>query len=161
MGGAIAQTYALTYPHKLTGLILSSTGARLRVLPSTLALWQHATMGRAVNVYNRTAYSDKSTMDVVRKGWIEQRKTDPRVRLGDFQACDRFDVMAKISNIHVPTLVLCGNDDVVTPPKYAAYLQANIPGAELVIIPDAGHALYFEQSSAMIQAMRTFLTRLG
>lgn len=160
MGGAIAQTYALQYPHKLKGIVLSSTGARLRVPPATLDLWRDASMGRAVNVYGRTSYSDKTSMDIVQKGWMEQRKTDPRVRLGDFRACDRFDMMAAIKNIHVPTLVVCGSDDVVTPPKYAEYLSTNIPGAQLAMIPDAGHASYVEQPEALSQVLTAFLDRL-
>jgi pimeloyl-ACP methyl ester carboxylesterase len=160
MGGAIALTYALKSPGKLTGIVLSSTGARLRVLPDTLDMWKQASMGRAVNAYTRTAYSEKTSMDIVRQGWMEQRKTDPRVRHGDFQVCDRFDLMQQIKDIAVPTLVLCGTDDVVTPPKYAQYLQANIPGARLVMLPDAGHAAYAEQPEAMAKALAAFLTDL-
>jgi pimeloyl-ACP methyl ester carboxylesterase len=161
MGGAIAQVYALTYPDKLAGIVLSSTGARLRVLPETLELWKQASMGRAVNVYTRTAYSEKTSMDIVRRGWMEQRKTDPRVRYGDYQVCDRFDLMQEIRGIKVPTLVLGGADDVVTPPKYAEYLQANIPGARLEILPDAGHVTYFEQPEAMAKALLSFLSGLA
>ncbi|GIX46940.1 MAG: alpha/beta hydrolase [Candidatus Tectimicrobiota bacterium] len=161
MGGAIAQVYALRHPEKLRGLVLSSTGARLRVLPETLALWKDAAMGRPVNVYTRVAYSDKTPMEVVRRGWMEQRKTDPRVRLGDLLACDRFDYMEAIKAIRVPTLVLCGTDDVVTPPKYAEYLQRQIPGAQLVMIPDAGHITYLEQPQAVTKAIADFLAQLA
>jgi pimeloyl-ACP methyl ester carboxylesterase len=160
MGGAIAQAYALQHPGKLTGLVLSSTGARLRVLPDTLHLWKQAALGRAVPVYGRTAYSDKTPMDIVRKGWMEQRQTDPYVRYGDYQVCDGFDLMQRLKDITVPTLVLGGTDDVVTPPKYAAYLQNNIPGARLEMIPAAGHVAYFEQPAAMAQALATFLASL-
>ena len=131
------------------------------MLPATLDLWRDASMGRAVNVYGRTSYSDKTSMDIVRQGWVEQRKTDPRVRLGDFRACDVFDRMAAIQNIAVPTLVVCGADDVVTPPKYAQYLSAQIPGAQLAMIPDAGHASYAEQPEALSQALTAFLDRLS
>jgi pimeloyl-ACP methyl ester carboxylesterase len=160
MGGAIAQMYALKHPDTLAGLVLSSTGARLRVLPETLELWQHASMGRPVNAYSRAAYSEKTSMDIVRKGWMEQRKTDPRVRHGDYVVCDHFDLMAQIKEIKPPTLVLCGSDDVVTPPKYAEFMRANIPGAQLEMIPDAGHAVYFEQPEAMARALMTYLSGL-
>jgi pimeloyl-ACP methyl ester carboxylesterase len=160
MGGAIAQMYALQHPDKLTGIVLSGTGARLRVLSETLELWKHASMGRAVNAYTRTSYSDQTAMDIVRQGWMEQRKTDPRVRHGDYLVCDRFDLMQQIKAINVPTLVLCGSDDVVTPPKYAQYLQASIPGAHLEMIPAAGHMSYLEQPEVMTRAISTFLSSL-
>lgn len=161
MGGAMAQAYALKYPQALSGLVLSSTGARLRVAPSTLELWEHAAMGRPVNTYGRSAYSDKTDMAIVRQGWMEQRKTDPRVRLGDYQACDRFDLMHRTQDIEVPTLVLGGLDDVVTPVKFAEYLHQRIPGAQLTMIPDAGHASYVEQPDAVVQALSTFLASLS
>lgn len=160
MGGAIALLYALKHPDKLRGVVLSSTGARLRVHPDTLELWKQASMGRPVQAYSRTAYSDKTAMDIVRKGWGEQRKTDPRVRYGDYVVCDHFDVMDQLHAIRVPTLVLGGTDDVVTPPKYAEYLQAHIPGAQRHMIPDAGHVAYFEQPEAMAQALGRFLEAL-
>lgn len=160
MGGALALLYALKYPEKLNGIVLSSTGARLRVLPATLELWKDASMGRPVNAYSRVAYSDKTPMEIVRQGWMEQRKTDPRVRYGDYLVCDRFDLMGRVREVRVPTLVLGGTDDVVTPPKYAEYLQANIPGAEREMIPDAGHASYFEQPEAVAKALSGFLDRL-
>ncbi|MBM3224476.1 MAG: alpha/beta hydrolase [Candidatus Tectomicrobia bacterium] len=160
MGGAIAQLYALTHPGKLAGLVLSSTGARLRVAPAILQLWQDASMGKAVNVYGRSSYSDKTSMDIVRQGWGEQRKTDPRVRLGDFVACDRFDAMARLPEITVPTLVLGGTDDVITPPRYTAYLHQHISGAQLTMIPDAGHIGYAEQPEAMASALLAFLAQL-
>lgn len=160
MGGAIAQCYAHTHPKKLVGLVLSSTGARLRVHPDTLQLWKDASMGRPVHVYSRAAYSDKTPMDIVRRGWAEQRKTDPRVRLGDYQVCDRFDMMDQLKEIRVPTLVLGGTDDVVTPPKYAEYLQQQIPGARLVMLPAAGHIGYAEQPEAMANALAAFLATL-
>lgn len=160
MGGAIAQLYALTHPHKLSALVLSSTGARLRVAPEALQLWQDAAMGKAVNVYSRAAYSPATSMEIVRQGWLEQRKTDPRVRHGDFVVCDRFDLMGQIQKIALPTLVLGGTDDVVTPPKYVEYLQQQIPGARLTMIPDAGHISYAEQPEAMVNALSNFLATL-
>lgn len=161
LGGAVAQTYALKHPDKLTGLVLSGTGARLRVLPQTLELWQNAAKGRAVDAYTRGSYSNKTSMDIVRRGWMEQRKTDPRVRHGDYQICDRFDLMHQIQDISVPTLVLCGTDDVMTPPMYAEYLRDHIPGAHLEMIYDAGHASYLEQPDVMAQALLKFLDRLS
>ncbi len=160
MGGAIAQAYALKYPEQLLGVVLSSTGARLRVAPATLSLWEDASNGLPVETYSRTSYSDKTDIAIVRKGWAEQDKTEARVRLGDYQVCDRFDLMNRTQDINVPTLVLGGADDVVTPVKYAEYLHQRIPGSQLTIIPDAGHASYFEQPDAVVRALSTFLASL-
>jgi pimeloyl-ACP methyl ester carboxylesterase len=75
----------------------------------------------------------------------------------DFAACDKFDVMDELAGIGCPTLVLCGGDDKLTPAKYARYLRDNIPGAELAIIPQAGHMVMMERPSLVNDAIERFL----
>ena len=57
----------------------------------------------------------------------EMLKINPEVTYGDFIACDRFDRMKEVEGIHCPTLILCGADDRLTPPKYSQYLHERIP----------------------------------
>jgi pimeloyl-ACP methyl ester carboxylesterase len=62
-------------------------------------------------------------------------------------------------SIKVPTLVLAGAKDV----QFLAatdYMAAKIPGAEKVIIPDAGHAANIDQPEAFNRAVRAFLDRV-
>src|SRR5256885_12967955 len=47
----------------------------------------------------------------------------------DLQACDAFDVMSRISTVQAPTLVICGEEDQLTPPKYSRFLGQRIAGA--------------------------------
>jgi pimeloyl-ACP methyl ester carboxylesterase len=61
----------------------------------------------------------------------------------------------------VPTLVLAGSDDEITPSAAAAAMAAAIPGARLVEIAGAGHLATLEEPSATTEALRTFLSRLG
>ena len=42
---------------------------------------------------------------------------------GDFEACDTFDIMNEIGRITLPTLIIVGRDDEMTPVKYAEYLN--------------------------------------
>ena len=58
--------------------------------------------------------------------------------------------------IAVPTLVVCGEHDEMTPAA-AAPLAARIPDARLVVIPDAGHALPTDQPQRYVAALRTHL----
>ena len=56
----------------------------------------------------------------------------------------RPDRRADLPNIRVPTLVLVGEEDVVTPPAEAQAMADAIPGARLDVIPDAGHLAPYE-----------------
>jgi 3-oxoadipate enol-lactonase len=61
--------------------------------------------------------------------------------------------------ISVPTLLVFGEDDRLTPPAIGRAMQAKIPGAQLVIIPTAGHLSNIEQPEAFNQAVLDFLLK--
>lgn len=160
MGGAIAQTFALTHPERLAGLVLVGTGVRLRVLPRVLALFRDdAAAGRGLVA--DLSYSPETPPGLVTEAEDALRETPALVTLGDFLACDRFDLMAEIGRVRTPTLVVVGRDDRLTPPKYAAHLAAQIAGARLVEVADAGHFPQLEQPHGLNAALRAFLAGLS
>jgi 3-oxoadipate enol-lactonase len=67
------------------------------------------------------------------------------------------DFRAILPHINVPTLVIVGDEDVVTPPPEAEFLARNIPGAKLVTIPGAGHLTNIEKPEAFNAALEAFL----
>jgi pimeloyl-ACP methyl ester carboxylesterase len=157
MGGAIGQHLALHSPSRVEKLVLVGSGARLRVLPSLLkGLLED--FPATVDMMLSWAYSGQTPVDVVRLGQEEWLENPPQVVHDDFAACDRFDVMGRVGEIGCPTLVICGEDDRLTPAKYAHYLRENIPQATLAIIPQAGHMVMVEQGEAVNRAIEDFLT---
>ena len=62
---------------------------------------------------------------------------------------DRPDSRADLPAIAVPTLVLVGAEDALTPPALAEEIAAGIPTAELAIIPESGHASTLEQPESV------------
>ena len=82
------------------------------------------------------------------------------VTIGDFQACDAFDVMARLGEIRIPALVIGGSADQMAPPKYADYLAAHLPRARRVAIEGAGHMVHAERPREVNAAIRGFLTEL-
>jgi pimeloyl-ACP methyl ester carboxylesterase len=156
MGGAISQYLALEHRQRVEGLVLVDTGARLRVLPSFLeGLLED--FPSTVEMMLGWAYSSDCPPDLRQLGRNEWLENEPSVVHGDFAACDNFDVMGRLDRIGCPTLVLCGEDDRLTPPKYAHFLQGNIPGASLTVIPHAGHMVMLEQPELVNQAIEEFL----
>ena len=82
------------------------------------------------------------------------------VEHNDLSACDKFDVMARVEEIAIPALVIVGANDVMTPVRYAEYLGRELPDAEVVVVPDAGHFVTLEQPEAVNDAIARFLARL-
>lgn len=159
MGGAVAQAFALAYPEHLAGLILVGTGARLRVLPKIFELLERD-YPEGVRFLIQLGVSLATPAELREALFRDTLRTPQAVTLGDFQACDAFDVMERVNAIRVPTLVICGTDDRLTPPKYARFLQDRIPGARLTLIPEAGHFVQLERPDETTAAMRAFVAAL-
>jgi 3-oxoadipate enol-lactonase len=87
---------------------------------------------------------------------IEALRVEPYKQA--LQAITTTDFRAVLPHINVPTLVIVGDEDVVTPPADAEFLTRAIRGAKLVTIPGAGHLTNIEQPEAFNAALETFLS---
>lgn len=156
LGGAVALALALAYGPELSGLILVGTGARLRVLPSIL----EATLTQPKEAHQGlTALAiAEANRETVMSGLLrDQKEPGPIILHRDLAACDGFDCMARLSEIHLPTLIICGIDDRLTPVKYSQYLHDHLQNSTLRIIPNAGHYVMREQPAAVNQTIREWL----
>ncbi len=161
MGGAIVQHLAIHYPERVLALGLVGTGARLPVNPLILeGTAQEDTFPATVETIVKWSFAPQTDERLRQLAAQRMAETRPTVLHGDFLACDRFDVREQIEAITCPTLVLCGAEDKMTPPRYAEYLAEHIPQAQLVIVPDAGHMVMLEQPEAVAEALRKFLDTL-
>jgi pimeloyl-ACP methyl ester carboxylesterase len=160
MGGAVAQRYALDYGDGVKALVLISTGARLRINPELLEAAREMVTGR-LSWRDYLEERHRTTVPQARQAIIEERlRIGPAVLLNDLLACDRFDAMDKVGDIRLPTLVVSGLDDELTPVKYAHYLASRIEGAREVIVAGAAHWVLAERPEEVNQALRDFLAGL-
>jgi len=161
LGGAIAQLYGLEHGDELNALVLIGTGARLKVLPALLTTLREM-IGNSVAWRKYVENLCARVASDVRQEVIESRvQIGPEVALNDFLCCDRFDTMDRVHHIKLPTLVICGSDDIRTPIKYAHYLTGQISGAREVIISGAQHWVQLEKPNEVNRAMADFLASLG
>ena len=158
MGGAVAMDCALRYAGMVEALILMATAAKFTLPSDRIDIWKQVMTGRAQQPFTKDAFSPTTPMDIVREGWMEQIKTDPRVRYFDLVACSQFDITSRLGEIRQPTLVICGQDDVVTPVALGEQLRSGISGARFEVIPEAGHALPLEKPKELCTVVERFLT---
>ena len=78
--------------------------------------------------------------------------------VGCCSAIPKINVTARLKEIKTPTLVVCGENDPGTPPAMAREIQQNLPGAKLVLIPQAAHLSNIEQPEAFNRALAEFLS---
>ena len=160
VGGAVALEAALSAPQRLRGLLLIATGARLRVRQEFFDLLA-GDHGRAVDELLRWWFSPATPPRVIERARSALRILSPAVVHDDFWAAHRFDALDRVAEITLPALVICGEQDRLTPPRYAEYLHEKIAGSQLVIIPNAGHMVVLEQPRATNEAIAAFLRGLA
>jgi len=160
MGGAITQKFALMYPEYLKGIVLVCTGARLRVAPIVFEVIRKS-YAEAVKLIIELSFSAKASTELKEKAAKQLEKIKPEVLYGDFEACDKFDVMNQLKDIRVPTLIICGSEDQLTPVKFSEYLRDNIPNSRLEVIADAGHMVMLEKPEEFNEKIRRFIMGLG
>jgi pimeloyl-ACP methyl ester carboxylesterase len=160
MGGAIALQFALSHPERVTGLALVGTGARLRVLPRLLDLLATA-YHEGVDLLMGMALAASAPADLRASLHRQTAATPQRVVLGDLQACDAFDALDRVASIAAPTVAICGEEDQLTPPRYARFLGERIKDARVVVVPGAGHYVQVEQPDATTAALRDLVTAVA
>ena len=160
MGGAIAQTAALRQPERLAGLILVGTGARLFVSPAILdgLSRDYAATARLIAEW---AYKRQAAPAVIDAYVDAMLKIPVQVTHDDFIACNTFDLTAEVSQIQVPTLVIVGLEDRLTPPKLSRFLAQQMAAARLLEVAEAGHMVMLEQSAIVTGAVHEFLLTLA
>lgn len=163
MGGAIAMDLALRHPSRVEALLLVATAARFAVTDDYIKQLWSVMMGRAPQAFVTDAFAPrtvKENFDAVRESWMEQIKTDPRVRYTDIRACAQVDLCDSIAKIDKPTLILAGAEDNRVPPAAAELIQGKIKGSQLHVIADAGHMIPIEKPAEVNAAIDKFLAEL-
>jgi pimeloyl-ACP methyl ester carboxylesterase len=164
MGGTIAQRFVMDNPARIDGLVL--VGATPHGL------------GPDVNAENVLKAIEKSgvaqsSQDVIEKSFAsvapralvdfakrEVVQTPDFVARTAIQSLNAADSRPWLKSIKVPTLVVVGEEDTITPPRESKQLVDGIPSAELCIIEKAGHFPMLEQPTAFNPILRKFLSKL-
>ncbi len=170
MGGYVALAFARRHPERLRALILADT--RAEPDDAEARDKRNASIAR-VQAGDVTGFVDdmleklagKTTRaerpDVVRRLRDLMLQTSPATLSAALAALrDRPDARPHLSAIRVPTLVIVGAEDVVTPPAAAEVMKKAIPRATLVTVEGAGHLSNVEAPARFDEAVERFLAAL-
>jgi pimeloyl-ACP methyl ester carboxylesterase len=69
--------------------------------------------------------------------------------------------MASIHEVRLPTWIIVGEDDRLTPVKFSRYLHETIEGSRLAVVPQAGHLVMMERPEEFNRLLAEFLTELN
>ncbi len=170
MGGYVALAFARLHPERLDALVLADTRAnsdsaevrgrreqqqeQLSAVSDPTALADQL-LGPLVGA---TSTGRTQTLAAAEKLLAANR---PEGVIGALEALkSRPDATGDLSAIAVPTLVIVGEQDQLSPPSVAEEMAGAIRGARVVVIPDAGHLSNMENPAAFNRAMVDFLDQL-
>jgi 3-oxoadipate enol-lactonase len=169
MGGVISQIVAVKYPHRVRSLTLVCTACR-----------NHPWRQELLQTWAKTA-ADKGMIEVGKAAaqWVMSPRSFRRLVpaftwMGPLAALrprhsfvsqidailnTREDLVDQLSTITAPTMVIVGNQDILTPRGDSEEIAERIPNAELVVISGAAHGLMMEHSSTFNRILIEFLQR--
>ncbi len=156
MGGAITLELAVKEKPYLKGIVLISTGAKLRVSP--LVFESLSNLESHIDEFTSFLLKDENLKSLMKDALL---KSGAGVLKADFTACNRFDLMEKISEIKIPALILCGDNDFMTPLKYSEYMHEKIKNSRLVPVSGAGHMLMLEAPELVAEEITFFIRDLN
>ncbi|SFL39065.1 alpha/beta fold hydrolase [Geodermatophilus ruber] len=172
LGSCTAQEMVLNHPERVRSVVLLSTWSRTadenhvrRHYESRRYALQHGPLDVfskfAFWMWSPTLLEEEheriTTLEAELRGWTGSK--DVSGFIGHFTADLAHDAIDRLPSIDTPVLVVHGDEDRITLPRYNRRVAAAIPGAEYVEIPRAGHLAFLEQPAALNKAVEEFLSR--
>jgi pimeloyl-ACP methyl ester carboxylesterase len=168
MGGGIAQVMTVEHPERVGTLILGCTATRAarrrvppwsvirRVLPALPASRQRRTVALARALLYGPATDPALIAEDVRL--LESlHRPAAGLRAQRRAVLDYEGSQLRLGSVRSPTLIIHGSDDRVVPLRYGEELARLIPGADLVVLPGAGHMYITDATQAANSAVLSFL----
>lgn len=168
-GAHVAEYFALRYPNRVKKLILSNAVDKTdNYLREVGRSWELAAQTHNVDlffkvtlpmVYSREFYNTnlewissriRSFLSVITDEWL-----DAFVRLSRSGAY--FDLSDEICKISIPTLLICAEEDIITPKERMEKMHEKIKNSQIVSIPKAGHAAFLEKVDLFCDIVKGFL----
>lgn len=172
MGGHMALPFALKYPERLDGLIL--TGAGAKAFPKEIQditgesfgeLNRNGLVPRAWGEKTAHVVFGQSTFETNRElidYWID-RWVEAPARAVYHQGMTwiyKEDLLKRVGAIHVPTLIIQGEEEIAYLNEWVQPMLGVMPDVSLTTIPKAGHFVNLEQPEAYNEVVASFLERL-
>lgn len=161
MGAAIALSAALRDRNSVAGLVLIGATAQMAVNPEILRLT--ADESRRSEAHERIvklSFGRKTPGSIVEAAQDRVHPASLAALHKDFLACDRFDLSARLDEVRMPVLAVCGEDDRMTSLASCRELAEKLPNSRFKLVLNAGHLVMLERPEIVAGLVRNFLAWL-
>ena len=168
-GAMVAMIFALRYPEYLSTLILPNAVAQVtRFLQAASDIWEYSAATNSGEVFFKLSMPFIYSDEFYNRNWewLKEREVlfDQILTKEYFESLQRlsrssknFDILDQIHAIKVPTLLIAGTRDIITPVYEMKKIQERIEGSKMVIIEGAGHASFYEKMDEFVTAVLGFI----
>jgi pimeloyl-ACP methyl ester carboxylesterase len=163
MGSLIALETAARHPARVSGLSLIGTAAAMTVGPDLLKAAE-ANHTDAIDMVSIWGLGFKAELggSLAPGLWMHSgaqrvlQQCRPGVLYNDLSACNAYqNALAAAATVTVPTTVVLGERDMMTPAKAGKALAAAVPNAKTVVLPGAGHMMMSERPDELLEALKS------
>jgi pimeloyl-ACP methyl ester carboxylesterase len=159
-GGNVAADYAVSHPDRLLSLVINSNPAGLS--GGDIAKVYESMRPQGFEAmppdFRELGPSYRAANPAGVKLWLELEHK--AVTSNPFRQKPANEITeASLKRLAVPTLLITGEADLYSPPGLIRMVAAQIPGSEVVFVPEAGHSSYWEQPEVFNRAVLDFLAR--
>ena len=157
-GGAIAQEYARAFSHKIRGLVLVATGITFKFSTMYRSLHEQG-FDASADINNFSASVHPELTDVFFKGFEFLKNNSDTTLHADLLAAGAFDSAQWIASIKLPSLVIWGSNDIITPKELPENLASSLSGSEFCVIQNAGHVVMVEAPNEFNTIVKNFMEK--
>ena len=175
LGGLVALEAALRMPQRLRGLILANTTPhfitaddwscamppeQLQEFADGLVQDYQETLRRFLSLQVRGDESARASLRTLRDSLFAHGEPDTASLATGLEILKESDLRSKLKDVSVPTLVLAGGYDRLTPMGASEYMAEHIPGARLEVFSKSAHAPFISHTDAFVTAVTEFMAEL-
>jgi len=163
MGGTVAQHFALARPERVRALVLVGAtphglGEDVNVDNVLKAIGNLGVVKASQNVIERS-FAPDTAAELLAFAKAEVAQTPEFVARQAIASLNDSDSRSRLGEIGMPTLVVVGEKDTITPPEESVMLADGIPGSRLEIIEGAGHFPMLEKPETFNRLLAGFLAQ--
>ncbi len=170
-GGEVAMRFAIDYPEYVKSIsIIDSVSELDSNLKLFIRGWKLFARigdpegffwGMAPSIYGSSFM--KENMEFLEKRAAAMKSLSPDYFKGQISLYETFEkdvyMTDELYRIQCPSLVVCGQDDILKPVKFSKLLADSIPNAEFAVIPDCGHVTIFEKPGILNSMLAGFVVK--
>lgn len=155
LGAAIALTFAAEFGSMIRGIAAVGGGLKMPVNPAIFELLKKEpeTAFELMCKFSLAKENRQKLAEPLKKSMVA---ANIEALYNDLVACDKMDLTDKVKKINLPSLIICGEEDKMTPPQLSRDIAANIHGSKTCFIKGAGHMVMMENPEEFNKALISF-----